>query len=280
MRILKQRPVNGLEDGPHSPLDAAVYRREESTLDIVAEAIRHREAVLAFQPVFQAQPPHNPIFHEGLIRVLDPARRIIPARDFITAIEASELGRMLDRNALDAGLRTLAKHPGLRLSLNMSARSIGYRPWMRTLETHLKSYPNLGERLMLEIGEASAMAVPELVIDFMDRLQPYGIAFALDDFGGGQTNFRHFRDFLFDAVKIDAQFIRNLAQMPDNQDVVQALIAVARQFDLMIIANAVERVEDAEFLVRAGVDCLQGHLFGAATLRPDWAETDEARKEA
>ena len=114
------------------------------------------------------------------------------------------------------------------------------------------------------------MTVPELVIDFMDRLQSRGIAFALDDFGASNFSFRHFREFLFDAAKIDGQFIRGISRDPDNQALVRALIAVAREFEILVTAESVETPEDAEFLVANGVDCLQGFLFGAPTVSPPW----------
>ena len=128
MRYLRKRKANETPEGSESPLAAAVHARDRATLDIVAEAIRHRETLLAYQPVFQARPPHSAVFHEGLIRVMDPAGRIIPAREFMADIEASELGRALDCNALETGLGVLARHPRVRLSINMSARSIGYQP--------------------------------------------------------------------------------------------------------------------------------------------------------
>ncbi len=264
--------------GQYSPLEAAIGARDGSTMDMVEQAVRHRQTMLAYQPVMQAQPPHQAAFYEGLIRVLDGTGRVVPARDFMPMVENAELGRELDCLTLDTGLRTLAENPAVRLSLNMSARSIGYKRWMRTLDRHLNKDDTLGERLMLEISEASAMTVPELVIDFMDRLQDRSIGFALDDFGGGMTSFRHLKDFFFDAVKIDGQFVRGIHGDADNQPVVRALIAVAKQFDMLIIANQVETVEDAEFLVANGVDCLQGYLFGAPTVRPPW--TPERRSAA
>ena len=181
---------------------------------------------------------------------------------------ATELGRQLDCLALDLGLRLLAERPEIRLSINMSARSIGYRDWGTTLERHLGADDTLGERLMLEIGESSAMAVPELVLDFMDQMQPHGIAFALDNFGTGPTILRHLRDFLFDAVKIDGEFIRGIHANLDNHALVRTLIAIAREFDMLVIAEHVEEQADAEFLIAARVDCLQGYLYGAPKLIP------------
>jgi EAL domain-containing protein (putative c-di-GMP-specific phosphodiesterase class I) len=269
-----------MPEGSDNPLNAAVTGRDRTTLEMVTEAIKHNQTMLAFQPVMQTRAPQGVAFYEGLIRVLDAAGRVIPARDFMHVVENTELGRDLDCCALEIGLRTLARNPTLRLSINMSARSIGYRRWMRVLDRHLKKDSTLGDRLILEISEKSAMSLPEIVVDFMDRLQDRGISFALDDYGTGDTAIRHFRQFLFDVVKIDGVFVRGLHSNPDNQLLVRALVAVAQQFEMLTIAESVETTEDAEFLVSIGVDCLQGYLFGAATVRPPWVSTERQKSQA
>ena len=259
-------PIADLPEGAESPVAAALTARDRGVLDVVRSALRHGEARLAFQPVMQARSPFRVAFFEGLIRVPDPTGRIIPAREFMPLVEDTDLGRELDCAALANGLATLAAHPSLRLSINMSARSIGYRKWKRILHRALQDDPALGERLILEITETSAMTVPELVIDFMDELQEHGIAFALDDFGAGFTAFRHFKDFFFDAVKIDGQSIRGIDTDPSNQVLARALVAIARQFEMFVVAESVERAEEEAFLVSIGVDCLQGYLYGAPSL--------------
>ncbi|MFW8635763.1 EAL domain-containing protein [Cribrihabitans pelagius] len=266
-----------MPEGADNPLSAAVTTRDRSTLDMVAEAVRHNQTVLAYQPVMQAMPPHGTAFYEGYIRVLDATGRVIPARDFFHLVEDKELGRELDCLALKHGLQALERFPGIRLSVNMSARSIGYEPWTRVLERILKRDSTLGERLVLEIGESSAMAAPELVTDFMGRMQQHGIAFALDNFGAGTTAIGHFRQFFFDAVKIDGQFVRGVHANHDNQAVVRALVSIAKQFDMLTVAESVERPEEAEFLVSIGVDCLQGFLYGAPSVTPPWVESLKQR---
>jgi len=269
-----------MPEGSENPLNAAVTGRDRSTLEMVTEAIKHNQTMLAFQPIMQTRAPQGVAFYEGLIRVLDAAGRVIPARDFMHVVENTELGRDLDCCALEIGLRTLARNPTLRLSINMSARSIGYRRWMRVLDRHMKKDNTLGDRLILEISEKSAMSLPEIVVDFMDRLQDRGISFALDDYGTGDTAIRHFRQFLFDVVKIDGVFVRGLHSNPDNQLLVRALVAVAQQFEMLTIAESVETTEDAEFLVSIGIDCLQGYLFGAPTVRPPWVSTERQKSQA
>ncbi|MBI1170279.1 EAL domain-containing protein [bacterium] len=266
--------------GLASPLGVAISEADQDTMRMVAEAVRTRRLALAYQPVVLARDPGRVAFHEGLIRVLEPNGRIIPARDFIAAIEAHELGREIDCAALEFGLLALARHPDLRLSINMSARSIGYPRWMRTLKRGLGSGPTVGERLILEITETSAMLLPELVVNFMEELQPLGVAFAIDDFGAGNTALRYFKDFYFDILKIDGQFIQKIHQDPDNQALVRAMLSIGRHFDMFTVAEAVETPEEAALLREMGVDCLQGYLFGAPSVRPPWPPAEAQSRSA
>jgi len=253
-----------------NPLDFAVRSRDRNTLEMVREALRRKQVMLAYQPVVRADRQHRPAFYEGLIRVLDDTGRVIPAREFIEVVETDEMGRIIDCLALEMGLEALAQEPGLRLSINMSARSIGYKRWMDTLSHGLQIDPTAGERLILEITESSAMIMPELVTAFMAELQKLGVSFALDDFGAGYTAFRFLKDFYFDIVKIDGQFIRNIHANPDNQVLTKALISIAEQFEMFTVAEFVEDAKDVHFLETIGIDCMQGYYFGAPTITPPW----------
>ena len=263
-----------------SPLSFAVQQRDKGTLAMVREALERGDVVLAYQPVVQAGNGKSVAFYEGLIRILDDTGRVIPARDFMGAVENQDLGRLIDCASLRAGLRALKMTPDLRLSINMSARSIGYPQWKQILNRALHSDPRVGERLILEITESSAMQMPELVTVFMAELQEKGITFALDDFGAGHTAFRYLKEFYFDIVKIDAQFIRNVHQDPNNQVLTQALISIAGHFDMFTVAEAVETPDEAAWPASAGFDCLQGYLFGAPSLSPPWALTKGGKSRA
>ncbi|PZO66949.1 MAG: EAL domain-containing protein [Paracoccus denitrificans] len=253
-----------------SPFDAAVRQQAAATIDTVRAAVARGNGTLAFQPIVQSERPDRVAFHEGLIRILDPSGRIIPLRDFMPHTEALELGRQIDCLSLQLGLQALAEDPTLRLSINLSARSITHQDWRDTLEVGLGAADHLAERLILEITESSAMQMPQLVRDFMSEFQGRGVSFALDDFGAGHTSFRYLRDFCFDMIKIDGQFVRRVADNPDNRILVQALHDIARHFDMLTVAESVETAEDAAMLIGMGIDCLQGFYFGAPTIRPPW----------
>lgn len=266
---------SSLDESMSDPLSAAIRVRDANIIAMVEQALRERRTRLAFQPVVLAGDHTKVGFHEGLIRILDTTGRVIPAREFINAVETRETGRIIDCAALRHGIDALTAVPDLRLSINMSARSIGYPRWMRILNEGLRRDPTVGERLILEITESSAMQMPEVVSSFMDDLRCEGIAFALDDFGAGYTAFRFFRDFFFDIVKIDGQFIRNIASNPDNQILTKALALIGKHFDMLVVAESVESKADADWLAGSGIDCLQGYLFGAPAVAPDWLPRDE-----
>lgn len=269
--------IEAVATGLESPLSFAVASRDREVLQMVKAALHRKHALLAFQPVVQTLNQSRPAFHEGLIRVLDDTGRIIPAKDFIEVVETTETGRIIDCLALELGLQALAEEPGLRLSINMSARSIGYQRWMRTLLHGLHADPTAGERLILEITESSAMLMPELVVSFMSDLQSKGISFALDDFGAGYTAFRYLRDFFFDILKIDGQFIRGIHNDADNQVLTKSLLSIAQHFEMFTVAECVEDAADVAFLTSIGVDCMQGYYFGAPTTMPPWRDQAATR---
>jgi EAL domain-containing protein (putative c-di-GMP-specific phosphodiesterase class I) len=87
------------------------------------------------------------------------------------------------------------------------------------------------------------------------------------------------RQFLFDFIKIDGQFIRGIADNPDNQCMTAALLSIAKHFDMYTVAESVENARDAAALSQLGVDCMQGYYFGAPTVTPPW-EKPKQRKQA
>lgn len=263
-----------------SPLDQAVAARDSATLAMVRDAIQHKEVALAFQQIVRSSPPVRPMFYEALIRVQDETGRVIPAKDFIMSVQDNETGRELDCLALEMGLKELRQTPELVLSINMSARSIGYRKWNKILQRSLDRDSTLADRLILEISEPSAMQVPELVMDFMDDLQARGICFALDDYASNLTSFRYFKDFFFDYVKVDRAFTRDIHKDPENQVLAGAMANIARQFDIFTVATHVQTIQEARTLKNLGFDCLQGYLFGPPTVSPPWRETENSKKAA
>lgn len=272
-----KRPNFDLEAGDASPLAVATGSVERETLAMVRRALALKRMRLAFQPAVYAADPSIIGFYEGYIRLLDPQDRVIPAAQFMAVAETQELGREIDVAALQLGLMALQRHPGIRIAVNMSARSIGYKPWTQMLRQALRSHPGLGRGLILEIGEPSAMQMPDVLAPFMTELRGHGITFTLDDFGAGATSLRLLREFRFEIAKIDGMFTRGIETASLNQPLVRAAIAMAREFNMFPVAEAVETTAEAGWLRDQGVGCLQGYLFGAPEVTPDFRRFRKGR---
>ena len=253
---------------PLDPLQFAIASRDRDALQLARTALDKKQARLAFQPVVLSRDTSKVCFYEALIRVLDDAGRVIPAAQFIPQVEDHDLGRRIDAVTLELAFRMLRLNPTARVSINVSARSLADSRWRRVLRDGLEERGALGDRLIFEISEGSAMLLHEVVVHFMQEMQPKGVCFALDGFGGGMTAFRHLRNFLFDFVKIDKSFAENVAEDPDNQVLIEALVMVAHQFEMFAVIDGVESAADAAFLGQVGADCLQGYHFGAPRFDP------------
>ena len=253
-----------------SPLAAAISAQDRETLGMVTSALKDRRMRLAFQPVVYASDPSVIGFFEGFIRLLNLRDQVIPARDFMAAVEERQLGREIDCAALQMGLMAMQRNPQIRVSVNMSARSVGYRPWIDILRRALQDSPKLGANLILEMNEASALQVPDVLKPFMADMREHGIVFALDDFGAGITSLRVLQDLGFEIAKIDGALVKNVDRARDGQAVCRAAIALAQELGMYVVAEAVETEGEAHWLRDAGVGCLQGYLFGPPTVTPDF----------
>jgi EAL domain-containing protein (putative c-di-GMP-specific phosphodiesterase class I) len=253
-----------------SPLNAAVSVQDRETLAMVASALKDRRMRLAFQPVVYAGDPSVIGFFEGFIRLLNLRDQVIPARDFMAAVEQRQLGREIDCAALQMGLMAMQRNPQIRVSVNMSARSVGYRPWIEILRRALQETPRLGANLILEINETSALQVPDVLKPFMADMREHGIVFALDDFGAGMTSLRLLQEMSFEIAKIDGSLVKHVDRLPDAQAATRAAIAMAQELGMYVVAEAVETEGEANWLREAGVGCLQGYLFGPPTVTPDF----------
>ncbi|SHI76518.1 EAL domain-containing protein [Wenxinia saemankumensis] len=273
-RIQQMQPEGGgmsprpVRSGPAAdPFSAALDSRDRDIEALVAEALSAGRLRLALQPVVGAA-DRRPAFQEVLVRMLDAGGRVLPAAAFLPVVGDGALGRRIDAATLGAALDLLAARPDLRLSVNMSARSIADGAWRRVLDSRVGPGSHLGERLILEMTEASAMLLPEITAGFMAEMQPRGIAFALDDFGAGPIALTHMRDFFFDLVKIDRRLAPGLTASPDDQVIVAALISIARQFDMLSVAQGIEDAGTADLFAAMGADCLQGFHIGVPRLAP------------
>ena len=113
---------------------------------------------------------------------------------------------------------------------------------------------------MIDIQEAT---------DKLNHLRNLGIKISVDDFGTGYSSLSYLKKLPIDCLKIDRSFVQDLERSSDSTAIVQAIIGMARQLNLGVIAEGVETAEELELLARLGCTRFQGYLFG----RPEPIET-------
>ena len=254
-QITKNADIPALKSGPLSCLETGR----------VSDALRDGRIELFYQPIIRTGCDSLVAFYEGLVRIRMPDGTIVAAGRFMPFVDSTPLGTEIDRRVLRLALAFLGDHPDTRLSINMGVASMTDPVWRGILE---EADSRLCERLIVEITEGTAMSDVDITNAFLHGVRQKGCSVALDDFGTGATTFRYFKDFLFDFVKIDGMFIRDLALDKTNQVLVEALVNISKHFDMVTIAEFVETTDEAEMAAKLGVDCLQGYLIGEPTAQP------------
>lgn len=245
-------------------LSEAQRRGYRASMDIGEEvqlALKEDRIALARQPVVDAR-SHAVHYHECLVRMVGRDGKLVPAAQFVPAIEQLGLMRSIDNRVRDLAIRALERDRRASLAINISGLTATERSWFRGLVARLKERRDIATRLVVEITETAALQDIDETSRFVSALRALGCRVALDDFGSGFTTFHHLKALTVDVVKIDGSFIRGITTDTENQIFIHNLLALARALGVSTVAECVETREDADYLTGIGVDLLQGYYFG------------------
>jgi PAS domain S-box-containing protein len=180
--------------------------------------------------------------------------------EFLPGAERFDLIGMVDKWVIARAVELAAA--GHRIEVNLSAKTICDQVQVGWIEDAVLASGAPPGNLIFEITETSAADNLPAARAFAQHLRKLGCAFALDDFGVGHGTFTYLRHLPVDYLKIDIQFIRELLNDEADQQVVRAIIGVAKQFGIKTIAEGVEDAATQEKLRSMGVDYAQGYHVG------------------
>jgi diguanylate cyclase (GGDEF)-like protein len=237
--------------------------------DEIVTALNERRIVAAYEPVVDAR-SRQPAFYECLVRMEQDDGQVLLAPDIVPVAERLGLIRLVDHRVLELAIAELATSPDVQLSLNISPGTTMDPDWWASIETLMRAYPGVGERLIVEITETVAIQDLDDVRGFVTRLKNFGSRIAIDDFGAGYTSFRNLRKLGVDIVKIDGAFVQNIARSADDRAFVHTLIDLARRLQIKTVAEWVQDEQAAVMLREWGCDYIQGRLIGLASPARPW----------
>lgn len=196
--------------------------------------------------------------HELLVRMRLDGELVLPG-SFLPFAEETELIRDLDLWAVERGI-ALAR--GVPVAINLSARSLGSRGLLSVIEGKLSENRSLVRNLTFEITETAAAENMQGARELAWELSRMGCGVALDDFGTGYGSFTYLRNLPVSQLKIDSEFIIGLRSDNADRRVVESMVSVARNFEMITVAEGVEDRATFELLGELGIDLVQGYYVG------------------
>jgi EAL domain-containing protein (putative c-di-GMP-specific phosphodiesterase class I) len=228
-------------------------------------AIQGNKLCLYFQPKIDVA-SGTIVGAEALVRWQHPERGMVPPIEFVPLAE--ECGLILQltdwvlaqacadlRAWLDAGL------PSISLSVNLAALSLTDPLLTEKLDAVVQRFGLTPANLVLEITESMLMHDVDASIALLHKLRDKGFGLSLDDFGTGYSSLSYLSRFPVHELKIDRSFVTNAAQGGRHAALAVAIIRLAQEFGMTVVAEGVETREQSDFLLRSGSPVQQGYLF-------------------
>jgi diguanylate cyclase (GGDEF)-like protein len=249
-------------------IDQAVERRVQIEQELRG-AWERGEMSLAYQPVYRLA-DRRLVGAEALLRWQHPQQGLISPSVFIDVAEQSGLIDTLGPQVLRAACHDAVRWQDVRsqdaeplfVSVNVSPRQLRSGDLPTTVATCLREEGLSAHQLHVELTETTVISDEAHVIDLLARLRLTGVKVWLDDFGTGFSGLSHLRRVPVDGVKIDRSFVADIPRDPDDLALTTAIIAMAHSLNIVVVAEGVEKEEQAAVLRDRGCDLAQGYWLG------------------
>ncbi|MEO0317102.1 MAG: hypothetical protein RL404_779 [Pseudomonadota bacterium] len=236
--------------------------------EALRSSVINGEFELAFQPQIDLH-TLAVVGVEALLRCVNPVLQSMPTRKVIMLAEDIGLIVPLGEWVLHSALEQLAHWrdaglPEFRLALNIAPTHLLSPGFTDMLASLLLQQGLSPRRIEVEVTESALVMARERGSDVMDRLKAMGVAICIDDFGTGISTLSYLKDFPVDTLKLDPALIRNLPRDHEDRAIVSALIKLARDLQIKVIAEGVETFEQMNYLRTTSCQFVQGFLFSEA----------------
>src|SRR4051794_5143772 len=235
-------------------------------------ALDNEELRLFYQPIVHLA-DETLLGYEALVRWQHPTRGLLPPAAFLSAAEDNRLTAKLGAWVLHRACTDAASWPDdLRVHVNISARHLAEEGFSDLVGDALALSGLAPERLELEITESTALFAAEATLHSVAVVTDHGVTLALDDFGTGYSAITALHRLPIHPLKIDRSFVADVVTEPATAALVQGLLQLGRGMGLQVIAEGIEDLDQADWLLRHGCAMAQGYAFGRPAPLPSPAD--------
>ncbi len=268
--ILLRKAMIASDTARNKGLDYYIYdfARDENSLEkitlvgSVPKALENNEFFLHYQPIVDLS-TGKAVGMEALIRWQHPEKGLIPPIDFLPYLENTSLIYQVQDYVVDTAIRQqeIWFQNGWQgiICINISVRGLNNPLLIDNLKKTIEQVKMNHFQVIYEITETVLIIDPIETISLLEKLHNFGIALAIDDFGSGYSSLSYLRSLPIDYVKIDREFIKNLAHSKKDQEIVRAAFSLCKALNLKVIAEGVEMDETYQWLKAEGCDYAQGY---------------------
>jgi len=267
-RVAKELGRNRIAHHEEEEVSTKLSQRRDELVGVsmINHAFRFDRFHLCYQPILPIASDDHSLRFEILLRMEDEIGEVVPPSFFIPVAENYGLADRMDRWVLDRVLTWLEKNSALLTSLkhcsiNLSGQSLGKTETMGFIADRLNASYVPAEKICFEITETAAIADFNAATKFIRTLREIGCTFALDDFGSGLSSFAYLKGLDVDYLKIDGQFVRDMAADRVDYETVMAINRIGKTTGKKTIAEFVENEKSVDLLREIGVDYGQGYFF-------------------
>ncbi|VVC75902.1 Phytochrome-like protein cph2 [Aquicella siphonis] len=243
-------------------VEALEYIQLESAL---RKAIHNNELALYYQPKYRIK-TGNISGVEALLRWEHPAMGIISPVKFIQLAEESGLSMQIGEWALREACERIKYwqrdgYEHISIALKLSPKQFRHPDLVKMIKKIIGSVGIDPQYIEFEITEQTVMENVELAASILDKIKATGVQLSIDHFGTGYTSISYLKQFPINSIKLDKSFIKGIPNKPNDIAITSAVIALAHNLGLEVVAEGVETAEQIQFLLNENCDIVQGYFL-------------------
>ena len=245
-------------------LGGSIQRKQE-ILDRLDEAIAKRYIKVYYQPIVRSFTGEVCAW-EALVRWQDPIKGVVYPNEFIPVLEEYRLIQKIDMFVIDEVFFRYhhdveGKIPAVPVSINLSRIDFEVMDLVEFFEEKINQYNCPKNLFHLEVTESALMDDPEHIMTQIEKLRQNGFEVWMDDFGSGYSSLNLLKNYRFDLVKIDMDFLKEFEESENDKIILKHIVSMIKNLGSHTLIEGVETQEQFDFMKSIGCEMIQGYLI-------------------